>query len=199
MRRPRPTYANVMSTLAVFLCLGGTAVAATQINGSSIDNRSIAGKKLIKHTVTAAEVKTSSLPYVKGKHSKVYTVHRILKSIDNGTAPLMLVPKIGTFEVECANSGNDFTVHYTNTTAHKTHYSSVTTIDGSGGTVSTHGGRTAAGADIELGIGNSGGSAGFSIDAKFMGYQDHKAFALSVGGITDLNGKCEFAATGIAG
>jgi hypothetical protein len=62
-RRPsrRLSYANVMATLAVFIALGGTGYAMSQINGSEIKNRSIAGEKLKPHTLTAGQVKSGSL------------------------------------------------------------------------------------------------------------------------------------------
>ena len=50
--RKRLTYANVMSTLAVFIALGGSSYAAFTINGATIKNRSIAGKKLRHNTLT---------------------------------------------------------------------------------------------------------------------------------------------------
>lgn len=59
--RRRLTYANVMSTLAVFIALGGSSYAALTINGSSIKNRSISGKKVRHNTLTGVEVKESSL------------------------------------------------------------------------------------------------------------------------------------------
>ena len=40
------TYANVMSTLAVFVALGGSSYAALTISGASIKNRSIPAKKI---------------------------------------------------------------------------------------------------------------------------------------------------------
>ena len=61
MRRPGLSYANVMSTVAVVLAMSGTAVAATQISGSTIKDRTIGHKKLALNTVTGAEVKESSL------------------------------------------------------------------------------------------------------------------------------------------
>lgn len=42
------TYANVMATVAVFVALGGTGYAAVKIDGKSIRDHSIAGKKLKK-------------------------------------------------------------------------------------------------------------------------------------------------------
>src|SRR5437764_14163967 len=55
MRR-RLSYANVTATLALVLSLGGGAYAATQINGSQIKDRTVVGKKLKLHTITANEV-----------------------------------------------------------------------------------------------------------------------------------------------
>jgi hypothetical protein len=59
--RQRLTYANVMSTLAVFTALGGSSYAALTISGSSIENRSIPGKKLKRDTITGKEVRESRL------------------------------------------------------------------------------------------------------------------------------------------
>ncbi|HET6867165.1 MAG TPA: hypothetical protein VFH80_14695 [Solirubrobacteraceae bacterium] len=62
--RKRLTYANVMSTLAVFIALGGSSYAAFTINGASIKNRSIAGKKLRHNTLTGVQIKESQLARV---------------------------------------------------------------------------------------------------------------------------------------
>jgi hypothetical protein len=62
--RKRLTYANVMSTLAVFIALGGSSYAALTINGATIKNRSIAGKKLRVNTLTGAQIKESRLARV---------------------------------------------------------------------------------------------------------------------------------------
>jgi hypothetical protein len=62
--RKRLTYANVMSTLAVFIALGGSSYAAFTINGATIQNRSIAGKKLRHNTLTGVQIKESQLARV---------------------------------------------------------------------------------------------------------------------------------------
>src|SRR4051812_46509807 len=62
--RQRLTYANVMSTLAVFIALGGSSYAAVTISGSSIKNRSIAAKKLKRNAITGREVRESRLSAV---------------------------------------------------------------------------------------------------------------------------------------
>ena len=62
--RQRLTYANVMSTLAVFIALGGSSYAALTISGSSIENRSIPAKKLKRNSLTTREVRESRLSRV---------------------------------------------------------------------------------------------------------------------------------------
>lgn len=60
--RSRLTYANVVATLAVFLALGGgTAVAASLINGRRLVNRSVGGAKLKNNGVSGRQVRESSL------------------------------------------------------------------------------------------------------------------------------------------
>jgi hypothetical protein len=63
-RRPRLTYANAMSTVAVFIALGGSSYAAVAINGSSIRNRSIPGSKLRHDTLTGVQIRESKLARV---------------------------------------------------------------------------------------------------------------------------------------
>lgn len=58
-RRPSP--ALVISVLALFVALGGTGYAASQINGKSLKNNSVPGKKLKNGSVTGGKVKSDSL------------------------------------------------------------------------------------------------------------------------------------------
>jgi hypothetical protein len=55
------TYANVVSTLCLFVLLSGTAVAATVISGASIVDGTIAGSKLKNNTITSAKIKSGTL------------------------------------------------------------------------------------------------------------------------------------------
>jgi hypothetical protein len=57
--RKRLTYANVMSSIAVFLVLGGAAYAASQLPKNSVGT-----KQLKKNAVTSAKVKNKSLEAV---------------------------------------------------------------------------------------------------------------------------------------
>ena len=59
--RRRLTYANVMSTVAVFIALGGSSYAAVKLSGSSIKDRTIAGKKLRHNTLTGRQIRESRL------------------------------------------------------------------------------------------------------------------------------------------
>jgi hypothetical protein len=59
--RHRLTYANVMSTLAVFIALGGSSYAVVTISGANIKNRSITANKLKKNTLTGLQVRESTL------------------------------------------------------------------------------------------------------------------------------------------
>jgi len=55
------SYANVMSTLAVFIALGGSSYAAFKISGKSIENRSIGAKKIKRNSLTGREIRESRL------------------------------------------------------------------------------------------------------------------------------------------
>jgi hypothetical protein len=59
---PRLTYANVVSTIALVLAVGGgTAYAATRIGTSNIRYHAVTGSKLATNAVTASKVKNSAL------------------------------------------------------------------------------------------------------------------------------------------
>jgi hypothetical protein len=58
----RLTYANVMSSIAVFMVLGGaTAFAATKIGANEIKANSIKTGKIVKEAVTAGKIKNSAI------------------------------------------------------------------------------------------------------------------------------------------
>jgi hypothetical protein len=59
--RARLTYANVVATLALFVALGGTGYAASQITSRDVKNRSLKGGDLKKDTLGGAEVNESKL------------------------------------------------------------------------------------------------------------------------------------------
>jgi len=60
--RSRMTYANVVSTIALALAVGGgTAYAATKIGTSNIRYHAVTGSKLSNNAVTASKVKNNAL------------------------------------------------------------------------------------------------------------------------------------------
>ena len=61
----RLSYANVMSTLAVFIALGGSSYAISRIDGNQLKTRSVSGKKLKRNTLGGATIKESRLGRVR--------------------------------------------------------------------------------------------------------------------------------------
>ena len=59
--RARLNYANVVATLALFVALGGSSYAVSQISGSQLKNNSVAGKKLKRNTLGGKRIKESRL------------------------------------------------------------------------------------------------------------------------------------------
>jgi hypothetical protein len=62
--RARLTYANVVSTLCLFIVLGGGAYAAATIDGASLKARSVPATKIKRDALTGAEIKESTLQRV---------------------------------------------------------------------------------------------------------------------------------------
>lgn len=54
--RLRLRYADVMSTIAVFLALGGSAYAVARIDGSELKNRSVPGEKIQRNALGGREI-----------------------------------------------------------------------------------------------------------------------------------------------
>lgn len=57
----RLTYANVMATLAFFVAIGGTTIAATKINGGQIKKATVRGKALKPDTLAGREIREEGL------------------------------------------------------------------------------------------------------------------------------------------
>ena len=60
--RSHLTYANVVSSLCLFILLGGSAYAAATIGSAQIKNNSIQGKDVKNGSLTKADLKRGSLP-----------------------------------------------------------------------------------------------------------------------------------------
>jgi len=78
------TYANVMSSIAVFLILGGaTAFAATKIGANEIKANSIKTGKIVKEAVTAGKIKNGAVTETKIADGAV-TTNKIAKDAVTG-------------------------------------------------------------------------------------------------------------------
>src|SRR3954453_5491202 len=62
--RHRLSYANVVATLALFVALGGTGYAASQLTGRDIKNRALTRVDIKKNALTGTEINESKLRQV---------------------------------------------------------------------------------------------------------------------------------------
>jgi hypothetical protein len=70
--RKRLTYANLMSSIAVFLVLGGaTAFAASKIGSNQLKSNSVTTAKIKKNAVTTAKIKKNAVTTAKIKNGAV--------------------------------------------------------------------------------------------------------------------------------
>ena len=79
----RPSPAMVVAIIALVLAAGGVGYAASTINGKVLKNRSVAGKKLKKNTLTGTEIRESKLGKVPKAKSADTALHA--NTADNAT------------------------------------------------------------------------------------------------------------------
>jgi hypothetical protein len=96
--RKRLTYANVMSSIAVFLVLGGTAFAATQLGKNSVGTKqlkknAVTAAKIKKNAVTTAKIKNDAATGAKVNEGTLATVPSA--NVANGLAPLEATHLVG--------------------------------------------------------------------------------------------------------
>jgi len=96
--RKRLTYANVMSSIAVFLVLGGTAFAATQLGKNSVGTKqlkknAVTAAKIKKNAITTAKIKKDAVTGAKVNEGTLGTVPSA--NISNGLAPLEATHLVG--------------------------------------------------------------------------------------------------------
>jgi len=97
--RKRLTYANVMSSIAVFLVLGGaTALAAGQLAKNSVGTKqlkknSVTAAKIKKNAITTAKIKNEAVTGAKVNESTLGTVPSAATA--NGLAPLEATHLVG--------------------------------------------------------------------------------------------------------
>ena len=100
--RKRMTYANVMSSLAVFLVLGGaTAFAATKIGANQLKANSVKTGKIVKEAVTTSKIKNNAINPAKIANGAVTT-----DKIANDAVTGAKVNEGSLSQVPSANSAN---------------------------------------------------------------------------------------------
>jgi hypothetical protein len=126
--RQRLTYANVMSTIAVFVALGGSSYAALHIDSADIANNSVRGVDVRNRTLSERDIKRNALGGRTIKESRLGRVPRardadrvggmtaaeLLVACPEGTFPIADVcvettPRpaaaYGTATIQCATTG----------------------------------------------------------------------------------------------
>lgn len=90
--RQKLSYANVMSTFAVFIALGGTSYATLQLTGRDIRNGSLAGRDLRSNSLGGRPIKESRLGVVPRARNADrlhgVTVARLLVRCPDDTVPV---------------------------------------------------------------------------------------------------------------
>jgi hypothetical protein len=90
--RDKLSYANVMSTVAVFVALGGSSYAALTISGKNVKNGSLTGKDIKPNSLASRQIKERKLGTVPraANAAKVggMTADRLLITCPPGTLPV---------------------------------------------------------------------------------------------------------------
>jgi hypothetical protein len=100
--RQRLTYANVMSTVAVFVALGGSSYAALQIDSGDIANNSVRGADIRNRSISERDVRRNTLGGRSIRESRLGRVPRARRAdrLGNLTASdLLLRCPTGTFPI----------------------------------------------------------------------------------------------------
>ena len=100
--RQRLTYANVMSTLAVFVALGGSSYAALQIDSANIANNSVRGVDVRNRTLDERDIKRNALGGRSIRESRLGRVPRARDADRLGgmtAAELLIGCPSGTFPI----------------------------------------------------------------------------------------------------
>jgi hypothetical protein len=112
MRLKLPSPSMVVALTALVIALGGTAYAASQIDGSTIKNGTIAGGKLKKDTLTGRQIKEGSLGTVPSAKNATTakTAATATSALTAGTAANAGHAASATSAGTAATAGNAFTL-----------------------------------------------------------------------------------------
>ncbi len=80
LMRRRPSPAMLVSVIALIVALGGTAIAAQNINGGAIKKQTIGGGKLKKKTLTGFQINTNKLGTVPSARRASHTYWAVVNN-----------------------------------------------------------------------------------------------------------------------
>ncbi|MET0305700.1 MAG: hypothetical protein ABW196_05655 [Solirubrobacterales bacterium] len=84
LMRRRPSPAMLVSVIALIVALGGTAIAAQNINGGAIEKQTIGGGKLKQKTLTGFQINTNKLGTVPSARRASHTYWAV---VNNPSSP----------------------------------------------------------------------------------------------------------------
>jgi hypothetical protein len=115
----RPSPALIVASLALVVAVSGTAYAAATINGRSITDHSIAGNKLMKNTLTGAQITESRLATVpNAKAVGGITVRKVYYAPKTQSATPTTLLHLGGLVLTATCNNGDLEVLVTSTAAH---------------------------------------------------------------------------------
>jgi hypothetical protein len=109
------SYSNVVSTLALVIAIGtGGAWAASQIDGATLQDRSVGGRKLKNDTVKGRQVKESTLSgLMRGRRTTGNAAGTGTSSLDDPGIVRTLTTPVGQFRLGCGFANADARYHNT--------------------------------------------------------------------------------------
>ncbi|HET8863115.1 MAG TPA: hypothetical protein VFM94_07685 [Solirubrobacterales bacterium] len=84
LKKQRPSPAMLVAMIALIVALGGTAIAAQNINGGAIKKQTIGGGKLKKKTLTGFQINTNKLGAVPAARRASHTYWAV---VNNPSSP----------------------------------------------------------------------------------------------------------------
>jgi hypothetical protein len=110
LRSRRPSPAMVVATIALIVALGGTAIAAQNINGGAIKKQTIGGGKLKQKTLTGFQINTNKLGVVPTAKRAAHTYWAVVNNPTGvGNAALARASDAG---IVAAEGGGAVTVSF---------------------------------------------------------------------------------------
>src|SRR3954462_6410670 len=93
------TYANVISTLCLFIVLGGSAVAAVTITGKQVKDNSLTSADIRDRTLRANDFKPGGLPQAGSSETGVPGPQGPKGDAGPGAVPISLSLPMGEFQL----------------------------------------------------------------------------------------------------